>query len=115
MAGRPKGYPKTGGRVKGVPSKLPTLRQAFEDAFHTLQRDGVVALPNWARANPTDFYRICTRLIPQEIAGTLQANLTVEVRHYDAIDAQDTAAEFVESSAVSNASLAIPSSWRSIC
>ena len=62
------------GRPKGVPNKLTrTIKAAFEDAFNRLQDvdpladEKDVSLVTWARANPTDFYKLCRILIPQRL------------------------------------------------
>lgn len=72
---------KTGGRIKGQSvNKLPTLRAAYEDAFHALQSspDKPYALRVWARANPSDFYKLAVRLIPTQITGAEDGPIQVE-------------------------------------
>lgn len=62
--------PKTGGRQKGTPNKVPrALRTAFEDVFELLQadEDHAVTLHGWARGNPTEFYKLSAKLIPAKI------------------------------------------------
>jgi cobalamin biosynthesis Mg chelatase CobN len=56
---------KTGGRGKGTPNKVTTV---FKDAVRTVYEDigGHAAFAEWARGNPSDFYRIASRLIPTE-------------------------------------------------
>jgi hypothetical protein len=63
-----KGEPKTtgSGRKAGTPNKLTaTFKQAVLMVFDNL--GGVEHLTEWARANPTEFYKIAARLIPQEM------------------------------------------------
>lgn len=56
------------GRPKGSKNKVSkTIKAAFERAFTTLQRDPKARLAVWARANPTDFYKLASKLIPQEV------------------------------------------------
>jgi hypothetical protein len=58
---------KTGGRVTGTPSKqTATVRQALHNAFDEL--GGVAALVEWGRANPTEFYRIWSKMLPKELS-----------------------------------------------
>lgn len=59
---------KTGGRQPGTPNKITA---AFKDAVRCVYSDigGDTAFAEWARENPTDFYRIAARLIPTEIAA----------------------------------------------
>jgi hypothetical protein len=56
---------KSGGRAKGTPNKVTTV---FKDAVRTVYEDigGHAAFAEWARSNPTDFYKIASRLIPTE-------------------------------------------------
>lgn len=67
MAGRfQKGQPKIGGRKKGSRNKTTlaikaVLQQAFDDI------GGVEALVSWGKDNRTEFYRIWSKLIPNEI------------------------------------------------
>ncbi len=56
------------GRVKGVPNKTTTsAREAFTLAFQGI--GGTEALKVWASANPTEFFKLYARLIPQEHVG----------------------------------------------
>ena len=65
---------KTGGRQKGTKNKMPgtyarmqSIRDAFKDAFHNM--GGAEALQTWGAKNPTEFYRLASKLIPVEIQG----------------------------------------------
>lgn len=56
------------GRPKGVPNKVTrTVREAFERAFELLQDSDVASLVPWAEKNPTEFYRLASKLIPTQI------------------------------------------------
>lgn len=56
------------GRKKGVPNKTTkSARDAFASAFD--QVGGAEALTVWAKANPTEFYKLYARLIPVEHVG----------------------------------------------
>jgi hypothetical protein len=60
----PKGR-KYGGRRKGTPNKATaSVKAAFVEAFDEL--GGVAALVRWAKKNPTEFYKLCGRLLPQQ-------------------------------------------------
>lgn len=67
--GRPKGLPKTGGGSrKGVPNKLTrSVKEAFEIAFNSMQKEKNVNLLEWGKGNPTEFYKISARLIPETL------------------------------------------------
>ncbi len=59
---------KTGGRQVGTPNKVTAI---FKDAVRAVYEDigGNAAFATWAKENPTEFYRIASRLIPTEIAS----------------------------------------------
>lgn len=67
---RPKN-PKAGpGRPKGVPNKVTTVaKEAFALAFEGL--GGVPKLIEWAKANPSEFFKLYARLIPVQHTGTV--------------------------------------------
>lgn len=57
---------RRGGRQKGTPNKLTkAAREVYEEAFEKL--GGVPALVTWGKENPTEFYKIHARLIPQDV------------------------------------------------
>jgi len=59
---------KTGGRRPGSVNKLTkSARQAFQEAFDAM--GGEKTLTAWAVANPTEFFKLYARLIPQEHVG----------------------------------------------
>ena len=76
-----KGDKKRGGRKAGVPNKLTkTVREAFEAAFHEMQRGGSpVTLEKWAKKNPTEFYKLAAKLIPQEINANVNVDLAKRI------------------------------------
>lgn len=56
------GY-KTGGRKPGSQNKFTrSVKEAFGEAFELL--GGAKALYAWAKENPTDFYKLASKLIP---------------------------------------------------
>lgn len=59
------------GRKPGAQNKLTlTVKQGFEIAFEQLQK-GDNALERWAEKNPTEFYRLASKLIPSQINAEL--------------------------------------------
>jgi hypothetical protein len=71
---------KTGGRQAGTPNKITSaVREAFERAFTALQEsdDGSANLETWARANPTEFYKLAAKLIPTDINANVRGTLMV--------------------------------------
>lgn len=71
---------------KRGPGKLTqTVKEAFEQAFKDLQgKESEAHLLTWARENPTDFYRIAAKLIPNaveaEVNGQMSHSITKIVR-----------------------------------
>lgn len=61
------GNPGGPGRPAGMPNKYTQVRQALLDAFNELQNDEQVNLVAWGKKEPTEFYRLIGRLIPQDI------------------------------------------------
>jgi hypothetical protein len=65
--------PGNPGRPKGVPNKQTiTVKSALQDAFHGM--GGTPALMKWGMENPTEFYRIWSRLLPVDINHTADAD-----------------------------------------
>ena len=64
VSGNPKGKPK------GLKNKHT---QAFKDllteTIQALEEKTGHGLQIWAEKHPTDFYRICAKLVPQQITG----------------------------------------------
>jgi len=59
---------KWGGRVKGTPNKVTaTVKEAFKVAFEEM--GGAPALAKWGMENPTEFYKLASKLIPTEVSG----------------------------------------------
>jgi hypothetical protein len=59
---------KTGGRQAGTPNVFTkSAREAFQLAFYGT--GGFKELTKWAKANPTEFYKLYARLIPVEHVG----------------------------------------------
>lgn len=57
---------KTGGRRKGSLNKTTQgVKQALEMAFE--QMGGVPTLLTWAKAEPTEFYKLWGKLIPKDL------------------------------------------------
>lgn len=60
------GRVKTGGRIVGTPNKFTgVFREAVLSVYNGL--GGHKAFLEWARENPTEYYKIAARLIPVEL------------------------------------------------
>lgn len=58
------------GRAKGVPNKsTKAVKEALQEAFDGL--GGVPSLIEWAKSEPTEFYKLWTKLIPTEVKAEL--------------------------------------------
>lgn len=67
---------KVGGRVKGTPNKVSA--SAKENIVAVFTRLGsTAAMAKWAKDNQTEFYKLYARLLPVELEGQLNGNLTV--------------------------------------
>jgi hypothetical protein len=68
--GNPNRPPLPCGRPRGSKNKsTKAIKDAFHEAFYLL--GGVPALMKWAKKYPTDFYRLAARLIPVQVAATV--------------------------------------------
>lgn len=61
------GQPKIGGRQPGSINKLTkSVKEAFAEAFDRM--GGADALVEWGKENPTDFYKLASKLIPVDVS-----------------------------------------------
>ena len=67
-----------GGRKKGTPNKsTAAVKAALVDAFDQL--GGVGSLVKWGKKNPTEFYKLWSKLLPTEIKNADGEKLRIEV------------------------------------
>jgi hypothetical protein len=86
--GRPKGQPKTGGRVKGTPNKLSaSVKTMILGALNEL--GGTQYLVEQGRANPSAFLSLVGRVLPMQVDGRVELDVDVNVlaREAQLIDA----------------------------
>ena len=58
------------GKPKGAVNKTNRLvKEVFADVFTKIQDDKKANLEAWAKANPTEFYKLASKLIPLQLAG----------------------------------------------
>ncbi len=56
------------GRPKGSVNKLTiSVKDAFNAAFNAMQDKPDVNLTEWGEKNPTEFYKLCSKLIPASV------------------------------------------------
>lgn len=73
---------KTGGRSKGTPNKTTaSVKDALAFAFDG--RGGAPALKIWADENPTEFYKLWAKLLPQEVTGKDGTPFSITVKFED--------------------------------
>ena len=65
------GNPK--GRQKGSENKLTkTVKETVLAVFHEMQDDPKVNLLAFGKSNPTEFYKIASKLIPTEVNANVE-------------------------------------------
>jgi len=59
-----------GGRPKGAVNKSTKLvKEVFAEAFAELQEDEFTNLVTWGKDNPTEFYKLASKLIPMQLSN----------------------------------------------
>jgi hypothetical protein len=70
--------PPNAGRKKGSSNKVTkAFKEAILSAFNEI--GGEEKLAEWAKENQTEFYKICARLIPQEVSGPEGGSIPLSV------------------------------------
>lgn len=76
-----RGREKTGGREAGTPNRITgAFREAVQTVYDGL--GGHAAFLEWAKDNPTEYYRIAARLIPLEIRDQSDRTVTIIVNRH---------------------------------
>ena len=61
---------KFGGREKGAKNKFTKqFKDLLTETYSALETDNKFGLIKWAKDNQTDFYKICSKLIPIQLTG----------------------------------------------
>jgi len=64
------------GRPKGVPNRVTvSMKDAFREAFD--ETGGAEGLAAWAKKNPTEFYKLASKLIPVQLQGEVSGALEI--------------------------------------
>lgn len=93
------------GRKPGARNRVGAgLRDTFVAVFEELQEDEECNLAQWARENPTEFYRLVSRLLPQEYTGDFYTVIEVKLKD-DEQDSLDEAATEVKNTIIAPTTL----------
>lgn len=69
-----------GGRPAGTQNKITkTVRETVLAVFNDLQADPKANLLAWAKAEPTEFYKISSKLIPTEVTAQVEVSGGVQI------------------------------------
>lgn len=69
---------KTGGRKPGSVNKTTaTVKAALEQAFEKM--GGVDNLVEWAKSEPTEFYKLYSKLLPLQVNGNMEGGIVITV------------------------------------
>lgn len=69
------------GRPKGATNKTTKLvKETFAEVFNELQSDPEAKLSEWGKKNPTEFYKLASKLIPVQVAGDPENPLTFTLK-----------------------------------
>jgi hypothetical protein len=64
---------KTGGRTAGTENKTTaSMKQCVQSTLEWLQTQPRVNMREWAKENPTEFYKISSKLIPTELNANVE-------------------------------------------
>ncbi len=83
------------GRAPGTGNKLSLgLRETFLHVFEEMQEDEDFCLKSWAQENLTEFYKIISKLLPQEYTGDFYTVIEVKMKNQNPDDANQTEDDF---------------------
>jgi len=68
--------PENAGRKEGSINKLTkTVKERVLEVFNELQDDPKANMLNWAKEEPTEFYKIAAKLIPADINAKVEGKI----------------------------------------
>lgn len=68
------------GKPKGAVNKSTRIvKEHFANVFNNLQGDKKANLEVWAKENPTEFYKLASKLIPVQLTGDEENPIAVNV------------------------------------
>lgn len=75
MAKFEKGNP---GKPKGAKNKVTkSFKELLQNTIDVLQDDPKANMETWAKENPTDFYKIASKLIPTELEAKVDGEIGI--------------------------------------
>ena len=77
MAGRPKGYPKSGGRKKGTPNRVTgDLKGMILESL--MQAGGVEYLKMRAIETPGPYLALVGKVLPMQVSGSMSLRVVLD-------------------------------------
>ena len=68
------------GRPQGSQNKFnKQFKDLLTETIQALEEKKDHGLQAWAEEHPSDFYRICSKLVPQEMVGEFTGDITIRV------------------------------------
>lgn len=68
------------GRPPGSENRVTKqFKDLLTETIQALEEKKDHGLMSWAEDHPTDFYRICSKLVPQEMVGEFTGDITIRV------------------------------------
>lgn len=85
------------GKPKGAVNKTTKLvKEVFAEVFSELQLDPEAKLSAWGKKNPTEFYKLASKLIPIQLAGDPENPLAFTLKEALKFDDDSTEPEVQE-------------------
>ena len=80
---------KTGGRTAGTPNKVTaTVKDNIIAVFNRLE--GTAGMAKWAMENQTQFYQIYAKLLPVDLNGSIDHNVSISKIERIIVNSTDT-------------------------
>ena len=77
MAGRPKGYPKSGGRKKGTPNRVTgDLKDMILESL--MQAGGIEYLKTRAIETPGPYLALVGKVLPMQVSGSMSLRVVLD-------------------------------------
>lgn len=78
------------GRQAGTKNRVSiNLRESFLSVYEEMQENPDFSLKEWAQENLTEFYKLISKLLPQEYTGSLYSVFEVNLKHETETDGDE--------------------------